>query len=162
MSDLRYALLGAGRWAQYQLAAWHEIPQVECVAIYNRTGSKAKELSGRFGIRNTYDNVDELLESESLDFVDVVTRSTSHRHLVEASVGRGIPTICQQPLAATVSDAEAMVALAERTKVPLLVHENWRWQSPLARVQGGSSETVPVACRRAVHAAGDPASHLGD
>ncbi len=45
MNKLRFALLGAGFWARYQLAAWRELPGVECVAIYNRTRSKAEELA---------------------------------------------------------------------------------------------------------------------
>jgi len=42
MADLRFATFGAGWWAQIQLAGWKELQGAQCVAIYNRTRSKAE------------------------------------------------------------------------------------------------------------------------
>jgi ABC-type sugar transport system substrate-binding protein len=42
MKPLRFAIFGAGFWANYQLPAWLELPGVECVAIYNRHWRKQK------------------------------------------------------------------------------------------------------------------------
>ena len=39
---LRCAIIGTGFWANYQIPAWLEIPEVEIVALYNRTESKAE------------------------------------------------------------------------------------------------------------------------
>ena len=47
MNPLRFAILGTGFWARYQLAAWRELPGVECVALFNRTRSKAEAWEGR-------------------------------------------------------------------------------------------------------------------
>ncbi len=33
--NLRFAILGTGFWARYQLAGWRELAGVECVALYN-------------------------------------------------------------------------------------------------------------------------------
>lgn len=45
MSNLRFAMLGTGFWSRFQLAAWHELNGVECVALYNRTRGKAEALA---------------------------------------------------------------------------------------------------------------------
>ncbi len=37
MDNLRFAVIGAGFWSRFQLAAWRELDGVECVAVYNRT-----------------------------------------------------------------------------------------------------------------------------
>ena len=34
---LRFALLGTGSWARYQLGAWRELDRARCVALFNRT-----------------------------------------------------------------------------------------------------------------------------
>ena len=46
-----------------------------------------------------------------------------------------LPVICQKPLAPTLPAARDMAAACQRAGVPLLVHENWRWQTPLRELK---------------------------
>jgi predicted dehydrogenase len=46
---------------------------------------------------------------------------------VRLAASRGIPAICQKPLAPTYEEAERIVTTAERAGAALLVHENFRW-----------------------------------
>jgi predicted dehydrogenase len=131
MADLRFAVLGTGYWARYQLAAWLELPGVRCVAAYNRTRDKADALARELGIPAVYADPAELLERERPDFVDVITGVGTHRRLVELAAAQRTPVICQKPLAPSLEDAEAMLAACRAAGVPLLVHENWRWQTPI-------------------------------
>lgn len=54
----KFAILGCGFWSQFQLGAWKEIEGAECVALYNRTKSKAEELALRFGVPRVYDDAE--------------------------------------------------------------------------------------------------------
>jgi predicted dehydrogenase len=76
-----------------------------------------------------------MLVNEQPDFVDIVTTAPSHRSLVELAARRGVPAICQKPFAVNLADAEAMVAACRDAGVPLMVHENFRWQAPLMAVR---------------------------
>jgi predicted dehydrogenase len=138
MSDasppLKFALLGAGFWARYQLAAWQEVAGAQCVAIYNRTLAKAERLAHEFGVPCATDDLKMLLRPGQLDFVDIVTDLASHPHLVQRTAECGLAVICQKPLAASLAEAEQMVAACRQAGVPLLVHENWRWQRPIRAV----------------------------
>ncbi len=129
--SLRFAILGTGFWARYQLAAWRELPAVECVALYNRTRSKAEALAAEFGVPAIYDDAAKLLEKERLNFVDIITDPGTHREFVEMAAMHRVPVICQKPMAESLGDARAMVATCETAGVPLLIHENWRWQTPM-------------------------------
>ena len=131
MTNLRFAILGTGFWARYQLAAWHELEGVECVALFNRTRSKAERLAAEFGVPAVYDDPEALLREVKPDFVDVITDVGTHKRLVLLAARHGIPVICQKPMAATLPDATEMVHVCREANVPFLVHENWRWQSPL-------------------------------
>ncbi len=131
MKPFRFAIFGTGFWARYQLAAWQELPGMECVALCNRTRSKAEALAAEFGVPAVYDDAAELLKSERLDFVDIITDPGTHRQFVELAAAHGVPVICQKPMAPTLAYARAMAAACERAGVPLLIHENWRWQSPM-------------------------------
>jgi D-apiose dehydrogenase len=131
VSDLRFAMIGTGFWARYQLAGWQELSGARCVALYNRTRSKAEALAREFGVPAVYDNAEELLAREQLDFVDIVTDVYTHRQFVELAAPKGLPIICQKPMAASLAEAEAMAATCKKAGVPLFIHENWRWQEPI-------------------------------
>lgn len=68
----------------------------------------------------------EMLEQTAVDFVDIATRPESHLELLRLATARGIPVIVQKPLAPDLAMARQMLAVAEG--VPVMVHENWRWQ----------------------------------
>ena len=135
MAELRFAILGTGFWARYQLAGWRELPGVRCVALYNRTRAKAEALAKEFGVPAVYDDPAKLFAGEQLDFVDVITGVDLHRDFVERAAAYKLPVICQKPMAPTLTDAEAMVAACQKAGVPLLINENWRWQTPLRELQ---------------------------
>lgn len=135
VDDLRFALVGTGFWSQFQLAAWQELRGAQCVALCNRTRARAETLASRFGIPSVYDDLNTMLSTESLDFVDIVTDVDTHPIFVARAIDRGLSVICQKPLAANFELARNMVEHADRAEVRLLVHENWRWQTPLRRLK---------------------------
>jgi D-apiose dehydrogenase len=132
---LRFATLGGGFWARYQLAAWGELEDVTCVAIYNRTRSKAEALAREFGIPKVYDDAESMLKVEECDFVDIVTDATMHSQFVHLAARHQLPVICQKPLSPSLDEAERMTAACRRAGAPLLVHENWRWQLPIRHLK---------------------------
>jgi predicted dehydrogenase len=83
MKNLRFAIFGTGFWARYQLAAWRELKGAECVALYNRTRSKAEVLAHDFGVPAVYDDPEELLQREQLDFIDIITDVDTHPRFVQ-------------------------------------------------------------------------------
>ncbi len=131
MSKLRFAMMGAGFWAPYQLAGWMETGRAECIAVYNRTRSRAEALAQRFGIGRVYDDPQEMLAREKVDFVDIVTAVETHATYTEMAARAGLPVVCQKPMATSLAEAERMVAVCRAAGVPLLINENWRWQRPI-------------------------------
>jgi D-apiose dehydrogenase len=135
VGDLRFAVLGCGFWSQYQISGWREVGGVELAAVYNRTRSRAEETARRFGVPGVYDDAEALLATEKLDFVDIITGVDTHARLVGLAASHGLPVICQKPLAPDLATARAMVGQCREAGVPLLVHENWRWQHPLRELR---------------------------
>lgn len=135
MSELAFAMFGAGFWSQYQLAAWQELRSARCIAICDPIRSKAEALAERFGIPNVCEAADELFESNSPDFIDIVTNVETHAELVSLALSQRTPVICQKPMAPTLKSARVLVAEAQTAGVPFLIHENWRWQTPLRKLE---------------------------
>lgn len=131
---LRFAMIGTGFFAQNHLHAWAQIPDVELVATCDIDESKAMAASAEFGGR-AYREARALFENEQLDFVDIATTPPTHRMMVELAAEFGVAAICQKPLAWEMSDARAMVDAMAAANLPFMVHENFRFQSPMRRMK---------------------------
>ena len=132
--DLRGALIGCGFFAQNHLHAWRDISGVRLVAVCDSDLQKARKASIDFGGPQAYADAAELFEHERLDFVDIVTTMPSHRALVELAARHRVPVIVQKPFAPTWLDCVAMVKACSEAGVPLMVHENFRFQAPMLAV----------------------------
>ncbi|SHI29130.1 Gfo/Idh/MocA family protein [Wenxinia saemankumensis] len=142
---LRGGLIGCGFFAMNQLHGWREASRARIVAICDRDPARLAEAGDTFGIAARYDDAARMLAEEDLDFVDIATTVGSHRALVELAADRGLHVICQKPLASSMDDARAMVAAVAAAGRTFMVHENFRWQSPIRAaieaVRGGAIGT---------------------
>lgn len=132
---LRFAIIGTGFWANYQIPAWMELEGVELVALYNRTKSKAEILAHQFNVPRVYDSVPELLKNEKLDFVDIITDVDTHALFTKLAAQKGVAVICQKPMAPKLSVAIKMVDVCKQSRVPFFIHENFRWQAPIRKMK---------------------------
>jgi predicted dehydrogenase len=128
---MKGAVIGCGFFAQNQLHAWRDIAGVEIVALCDQDPTRLQESAAAFNISRCYEDAAELFAEGGFDFVDVATTVASHRLLVEAAARAGVHVICQKPFAETMQDARAMVAAVQAAGKTLMVHENFRWQSPI-------------------------------
>ncbi len=126
----RFVLIGAGFWARAQLAAWGEQPGAVCVGVVDSDIGKAQTLAATVGATAFTDAATALDETRP-DFADIVTPNDTHVEVARLCLSRGVATICQKPIAPTLADAETLVHDFADANVPLLVHENWRWQAPI-------------------------------
>jgi D-apiose dehydrogenase len=125
---LRGAVIGAGFFAAIQMDAWQRSAGVSIVAVCDRDASRAEAFAQRFDVPHIYHDATTLFASERLDFVDIVTRPESHLELVQLAARHGVAVLCQKPLTTSFDEAQELVRLVTRSKLPFMVNENWRWQ----------------------------------
>lgn len=130
-SRLRGALVGCGFFGQIHLEGWRRIAEADIAAACDTDLRKA-EAAAPVG----YDNLERMLDIEKPDFLDIATRPELHLSMLRAAAERGIPVICQKPMAPTWEECLEMVRIARRAGIPFMIHENWRWQ-PWYRVVAG-------------------------
>jgi predicted dehydrogenase len=126
---LRGVLIGCGFFARNHMQAWAGIEGVKIVGVCDTDPAKAEAFARDFGAR-AYTDAALMLAEVRPDFTDIATTVASHRPLVELAARHSRAVICQKPFAETMADGAAMVAACDRAGIPLLVHENFRWQSP--------------------------------
>ncbi|MDM9623189.1 Gfo/Idh/MocA family oxidoreductase [Rhizobium sp. S96] len=135
MTELKGALIGCGFFAVNQMHAWNDVEGAKIVAICDRDAERLKIVGDQFGIERRYSDAEALLADGGFDFVDIATTVQSHRPLVEMAARHKVPVICQKPFAKTLADAKAMVQACREAGIPLMIHENFRWQTPIQAVR---------------------------
>lgn len=124
---LRIAVVGAGYFAQFHHDAWGRLEGVELVGVCDRDSGRAEAAAARHGAA-AFSDAGAMLDALAPDLLDIATPPDTHRELVALAAARGLPAICQKPLAPTLDEARAIVAIAEDAGILLVVHENFRFQ----------------------------------
>jgi D-apiose dehydrogenase len=130
----RVGVVGAGWVSRYHLTAWgHQSATAEVVAIADPNASARDNRAKEFGIAATFESAERLLAEAAPDLVDICAPREVHARLVRLVADHGLPVLCQKPLAMNLAEAQALVAdVGDR--VPLMVHENWRFRRYYRRI----------------------------
>jgi predicted dehydrogenase len=132
---MKIGIIGCGFWAGYQVAAWREADAALEFAFCDRDAAKAQALASRFGPARAYEEAREMLDQEMPDLVDIITSPEMHAALTELAAEKGIPVICQKPMAPDWETARRMVSICREAGIPFYIHENFRWQLPMRKVK---------------------------
>jgi D-apiose dehydrogenase len=132
---LKAAVFGTGWWSKFQIPAWLHTGGVELAGLYNRTAGKARAVAPLYGNPPVYDDAEELLLREPVDFVDIITEAPAHRELVLLAAKYKKPVVCQKPMAQSWQDCLDMVKACEEAGVPFYINENYRFQPPVRLVK---------------------------
>ena len=132
---LRIGMIGAGWVTQHHLTGWKRLEgRARVVAIADPSEARARERASAFGIERVYRDAGQLFAAGSIDAVDVAAPREVHADLVRMACERGLPVLCQKPLAPTYGEAVALVSEVEG-RSRLMVHENWRFRPYYRRIR---------------------------
>jgi predicted dehydrogenase len=126
-TGLRVGVVGCGYWGSKHVRALSAIDAVEKVVVIDPSRPRLEALT------RTFPNVDTCPAlPQALDAVDAVVIATpprTHRTLALAAIQAGKHVLVEKPLAASVSDARAMVAAARRAGVVLMVGHTFAYHA---------------------------------
>jgi predicted dehydrogenase len=126
----RYALIGCGRIAPNHLPSALGCG-MEVVALCDTNPQAIDVLLEGLNLTELpvkrYVDYRKMLASESLDMVAVATDSGSHAGIVKECLSCGIAVLVEKPMALSLADADEMIALSQKHKVPLGVCQQNRF-----------------------------------
>ncbi len=131
----KLCIAGTGFFSQFHYEAWSRL-DVEVVGICSLDRESAQKTAADFTGAKVFENFEQMLDVTDPDLADIVTPPPTHLEFVTACIRRGIPTICQKPFCGGLEDAEKAAALADEAGVPLIVHENFRFQPWFEEIAG--------------------------
>lgn len=138
MNDpIRIAVIGAGGIAQVaHLPVLRKISGIEIVAICDNDLSKAQALATRFDVKNTYDDIEEVLRYAEADAVVICTPNHLHEIHVMAALSGGVHVLCERPLALRAEGVEGVLKAADRYGKRVMVGMNHRFRTDVQAVRG--------------------------
>lgn len=118
---LRVGVAGLGRiGALHASNLFGEVPFARLVAVADIDETRARQTGERYGAAWTTD-VDALLTDDSVDAIVIATPTPSHPDHVEAAAAAGKAIFCEKPLGLDEQRTRELLAVVERTGVPLQV-----------------------------------------
>jgi len=135
---VRIAVIGLGGFARNRaLPAVRDSDFCEATVLVSGSSETADSLAEEFGVDRTL-SYDEFREGEAADRYDAVYVSTPpafHDEYAVAAAGLGKHVLCEKPLAATLDDAERMVAACEDAGVVLMTAYRLRTEPAIRRMR---------------------------
>lgn len=119
MSRVKVTVIGAGSWGRNHVRTLATLADAELVAVCDLSSARREELKRQYpGVLVTEDLEAALRVA---DAVVIATPARMHGDLSRQVIERGLPLLVEKPFALSVSEAEAVAALAEARSVPVVV-----------------------------------------
>jgi predicted dehydrogenase len=108
MKKIGIGIIGTGSLAGFHINAYRNSPIAEIRAVCDSNAERARQKAAELGIQNYYEDYREMLKSDEIDAVSVVTWNNSHAPITIAALEAGKHVLCEKPPALNAPEAEAM------------------------------------------------------
>jgi predicted dehydrogenase len=119
---IKWGIAGCGRFTENTFLPAVRLTRKGIVnSLYSRDLNRAKSLSEKFGVPNSFNSFDEFLKSDINAVYIASINSHHHQQVIEAAkAGKNI--FCEKPLALNSQQAEEMVKICKENNVLLAVN----------------------------------------
>jgi len=114
----RMAVVGVGSMGRNHVRVLMDLPDVEVVGLADPDTEAAGEVARKYRLP-LYADDRQLFDERTPEAVVIAVPTVHHREAVLAAFDRGIHVLVEKPIAASVRDAEELIAAAERNKLVL-------------------------------------------
>ena len=141
--QLSVAVIGAGMAGRSHAAAYRMVntvfgaglPPIRLAAVADANTALAEDAARRYGYEKAVSSWEEIARDPSIDAVSIVVGNALHRPISEALVAAGKHVLCEKPLAGSMADARAMVALEQGADVVTAVGYTYRRSPAIAAIR---------------------------
>jgi predicted dehydrogenase len=132
MNRIKVGVIGTGFIGPSHIEALRRLGNIDVVALAEYSDDAAKSKSKVLGIDQHYGDYRELLKNKEIQSVHICSPNYLHYEMAKAALNAGKHVVCEKPLAVSVSEAEKLVELAEKSGLVNAVNFNIRYY-PLNR-----------------------------
>jgi len=134
MEKLRVGVIGAGYWGPNLIRNFSNCPLTELAAICDSDPTRLEGVGRLNRSAVLVGSVDELLSGE-IDAVAIATPVSTHFDLASRCLEAGKHVMVEKPLAATASEAQALVTIANRAGRVLMVDHTYLFNNSIRLIK---------------------------
>lgn len=133
---LKFALLGCGRIFKRhaELLTHQQIPNAKMVAVCDVNEKRAQTAGETYHVPH-YTDLHQMMKSEDIDVVSVLTPSGVHAENVLELAPYKKHIVVEKPMALTLADADRMITTAKENKIHLFVVKQNRFNVPVVKLR---------------------------
>lgn len=135
---MRIGLTGVGRIGAFHAATLNSLDAVDELVLHDmlakRAGIVAEQLAATGGAVETADSPQALLAA-GLDALVITTPTPGHAPMLRRAIGAQLPTFCEKPVAATLSETVELSRLVHERDVPVHIGFQRRFDRGYRRAQ---------------------------
>ncbi|NLP12040.1 Gfo/Idh/MocA family oxidoreductase, partial [bacterium] len=115
---IKIGLVGVGKLGAMHAASLAQNPQADLVGVFDSDVTRSRAIAEKHRC-TAFASVDALLQE--VEAVGVIVPTTLHAPVALQALSQRKPVFVEKPIAATVPEAEQLVAAAHKSKTPLQV-----------------------------------------
>lgn len=147
MTALCVGILGAGMAAEGHATAYHRLPEVRVVGIWNRSRARADALASRLAPEpRIYERWQDMISDNRIDVISIATAPLLRSEPLRLAVDHGRHVLVEKPISIGVPEAAEMVAAAKASAAVTAACFNWRcapaYQTAYRAIQAGKIGTI--------------------
>ena len=134
MNRLKVGVVGAGYWGPNLVRNFSMCPQTEAFAVCDANPARLESIGRSYSGLVLVPSVDELL-ALPLDAVAIATPVSTHFPIAQRCLEAGLHVLVEKPLAASVTEAQALVELAARHERVLMVDHTYLFSNAVRLIE---------------------------
>ena len=135
MDAINIGVIGCGYWGPNLLRNFAENEAAQLRWICDLDEDRLASMSRRYPMAQTTSDYRLLVDDSAVDAVAVVTPVGTHFAIAKDLLAGGKHVLLEKPLAATTAEAQALIDLAERNKLTLMVDHTFIYTGAVRKMK---------------------------
>ncbi|MDO8368409.1 MAG: Gfo/Idh/MocA family oxidoreductase [Saprospiraceae bacterium] len=144
MRIFNLGIIGYGGFGKFLHNAWRSLDNVRVVAIADKNATALQAMEGE----KTFADWRDLLLEKEIDAIAIVTEPSTHEEIAIACLEAGKHVLIEKPLAISLSDAEKIMQIRDRTGAVAAIDFIMRFNPLLQAIQGFTQQGIFGKLRR--------------
>ena len=142
--NTRTGVVGVGHMAESHLPNLARFSDVDLVALCDISEERLQRAAQQYGVSRTYKDLSQMLDSEQLDCVFIITPEWLHAKQSIECLRRGLDVFCEKPPSHYVNESRRMAEEAKKAGKLLMIGFNRRFG--VTKIKEAFTESSPQIC----------------
>jgi predicted dehydrogenase len=134
-STVKFGVIGYGYWGPNVVRNLYTMAGAELVSVCDKSSAARRKVHKSYPQAYVTADASEILTSPDIDAVAIVTPVWTHFELAKAALENGKHVFVEKPFASNVSQAEALIELADKKNLMIMVDHTFLFTGAVKKIK---------------------------